>query len=400
VKRPCRNIPAHGFSPDILETNQVPPEIFQESKNMIKDTEQSGFNSPLVRIITLVIIIGIILATAAILLKPTTSATAVMSQTRTITDMMGNTVEVPVTLNRIAITCCGGATHEVMTMGGADTIVAQPAKCIMPQLKVMQPSFSDVTDAGSFDEVNVEQIIALHPDVVIASVTSEKGNTKIRESGIPVVTVMTGRGNMSLMKSEFAMIGQLLGRESNAKSLLSYWDAKLALVNERVSTIPQDQRKKVYYMLGKTTHTNGGGWWGQEYITAAGGINVAEELGTNRDTSVEQVIKWNPDVIILSSNEGTFISIGDVKNNTQLSSIAAIKNNQIYECPIGSFWWDRPSPESPLGILWLAKSLYPDKFSDIDLKTETQNFYKTYYGYSLSDAEYGKFLNPKPASAK
>lgn len=367
---------------------------------MTKDTKESGFNSPIVRIIALVVIIGIILAVAAILLTPKTSGNDVASKTRIITDMAGNTVEVPITINRIAISCCGGATHEVMVMGDADKIVAQPTKCIMPQLKVMQPGFSKVMDVGSFDEVNVEQIIALHPDVVIASVTSEKGNTKIRESGIPVVTVMTGRGNMSLMKSEFALIGQVLGREDKANSLLSYWDAKLGMVQDRVSTIPLDKRKSVYYMLGKTTHTNGGSWWGQEFITSAGGINVAEDLGIIRDTSIEMVVKWNPDVIILSSNEGTFIPVGDVKNNAQLSSIAAVKNNQLYEIPIGSFWWDRPSPESPLGIMWLAKTLYPEKFSDIDIRAEAKEFYQTYYGYSLSDAEYEKFLNPNPSSSK
>lgn len=262
----------------------------------------------------------------------------------------------------------------------------------------MKPGFSTVTDAGSFDDINVEQIIALQPDVVIASVTSEKGNTKLREAGIPVVTVMTGRGNMSQMRSEFAMIGQLLGNGNQATTLNTYWDAKLALVKERIAAIPADQKKRVYYMLGKTTHTNGGSWWGQEYITAAGGINVAEELGTNRDTSLEQLVKWNPDVIIISSNEGTYIPITDVKNNAQLGSISAVKNNQLYECPVGSFWWDRPSPESPLGILWLAKTLYPEKFADIDLKAETQDFYQTYYGYTLSDAEYEKFQNPQPST--
>lgn len=362
------------------------------------EPEEKQKNRRLIKILAGVIIIGAILAVAAVIAMPKAAAGPVAHQTRTITDMMGNTVVVPQEVNRIVVTCCGGATHEVMVMGAGDRIVAQPAKCIMPELKVMKPGFSTVTDAGSFDDINVEQIIALQPDVVIASVTSEKGNTKLREAGIPVVTVMTGRGNMSQMRSEFAMIGQLLGNGNQATTLNTYWDAKLALVKERIAAIPADQKKRVYYMLGKTTHTNGGSWWGQEYITAAGGINVAEELGTNRDTSLEQLVKWNPDVIIISSNEGTYIPITDVKNNAQLGSISAVKNNQLYECPVGSFWWDRPSPESPLGILWLAKTLYPEKFADIDLKAETQDFYQTYYGYTLSDAEYEKFQNPQPST--
>lgn len=356
------------------------------------EQKKNGLNSIPRNLLAGIILIGAVIAIAAVMAMPAPAGPAGTDGTRTITDMAGNAVTIPANISRIAITCCGGATHEVMVLGGSDMIVAQPAKCVMPQLRVMQPRFAAVTDAGSFDDVNVEEILTLHPDLVIASVTSEKGNAKIRESGIPVVTVMTGRGNMSLMRKEFAMMGEALGRESDADALLAYWDTKLSLVQDRVSQIPPNEKKRVYYMLGKATHTNGAGWWGQEYITAAGGINVAEDLGTNRDTSLEQVVKWDPEVIIISSNEGTFIPVGDIRNNPQLGSIAAVKNNQLYSCPIGSFWWDRPSPESPLGILWLAKTLYPEKFRNIDLRAETQEFYRTFYHYALTDTEYATFL--------
>jgi iron complex transport system substrate-binding protein len=356
------------------------------------EQKRNGLNSIALILLAGIIIIGAAIAIASVMAMPTPAGGTGTDGTRTITDMAGNTVTLPANISRIAITCCGGATHEVMVLAGSDIIVAQPAKCVMPQLRIMQPGFAAVTDAGSFDDVNVEEILTLHPDFVIASVTSEKGNAKIRESGIPVVTVMTGRGNMSLMKREFAMMGEALGRESDADALLAYWDTKLSLVQDRVSQIPPNEKKRVYYMLGKTTHTNGAGWWGQEYITAAGGINVAEDLGTNRDTSLEQVVKWDPDVIIISSNEGTFIPVGDIRNNAQLGSIAAVKNNQLYSCPIGSFWWDRPSPESPLGILWLAKTLYPEQFFDIDMRAETQEFYRAFYHYALTDTEYEAFL--------
>ncbi|MCK9581430.1 MAG: ABC transporter substrate-binding protein [Methanoregula sp.] len=366
---------------------------------MEKKAERFGLNNTSGKIIAGIVVIGLIIALATILLIPKTSSAMETGQTRTITDMTGRTIEVPANLSRIVITCCGGATHEVMVMGGSDKIVAQPSKCIMPQLRVIQPRFETVPDAGSFDNVNVEQIVALHPDLVIASITSEKGNTKIRDSGIPVVTVMTGRGNMSVLKQEFAMIGRVLGTEKEASALLSSWDVHLTRIQDRVSTIPADQRKKVYYMNGKLGSTDGSGWWGQEFITAAGGINVAEEMGTVQETTAEQIIAWNPDVIIISRNKGVF-TVNDVKNNPQLSSISAVKNGQVYVCPTGAFWWDRPSPESPLGILWLAKTLYPEKFSDIDLKTETRDFYQTFYGYSLSDPEFDTFLLTDSPSSK
>ncbi|MCR6546551.1 hypothetical protein NVS47_13695 [Dehalobacterium formicoaceticum] len=55
-------------------------------------------------------------------------------------------------------------------------------------------------------------------------------------------------------------------------------------------------------------------------------------------------------------------------------------------------WWDRPSPEAPLGFNWLAQTLYPEEMQSVDLKQETQDFYRTFYDYELSEEEYNKFF--------
>lgn len=108
-------------------------------------------------------------------------------------------------------------------------------------------------------------------------------------------------------------------------------------------------------------------------------------------------MKWDPAVIILSSNEGQFINLDKLKKNPQMGNLKALKNNQTYQCPIGALWWDRPSPESVLGFMWLAKKLYPNTFADINLEQETKDFYQTYYHYSLSSQELQAFFNPRPA---
>ena len=86
--------------------------------------------------------------------------------------------------------------------------------------------------------------------------------------------------------------------------------------------------------------------------------------------------------------------VNDILGDAQLQNIKAIQNKAVYEAPIGAFWWDRPSPESILGFMWLAQTLYPDQFQDLDLKKETVDFYKTFFQYDLSDAEYEAFINP------
>lgn len=92
-------------------------------------------------------------------------------------------------------------------------------------------------------------------------------------------------------------------------------------------------------------------------------------------------MKWRPDVILIN------------RDNCQLENIKKIcKNCSIHQCPIGAFWWDRPSPEAILGIAWLAKVLYPEFMRDINLKKETLSFYNLFYGYRLTDSEYEAFF--------
>ncbi|WP_242966770.1 ABC transporter substrate-binding protein [Desulfosporosinus sp. FKA] len=321
---------------------------------------------------------------------------------KTIVDMSGKSVKIPSKVNRIVVTCYGGASNEVVVLGAADKIVGQPSQENFRQLLKFEPQFKKIPDCGSFDNISVEEIIKLKPDVVVASVTSPKGNKKLEDAGIPVVTVLTGRATIDGLHKEFKMMGEVLDKESDANALLGFWDNGLKLLKDDTAKLPAD-KKKVYYMLGTPLQTDGTAW-GEDLITTVGGVNVSKGLGNANQISVEQLLSWNPDSIIMSSNIGPtknhFIMADDLRNNPQMSNINAVKNNQLYECPIGAFWWDRPSPESILGMMWLAKSLYPDTFANINLEQETKDFFQKFYHYSLTSEEYNSFLNPQTAANK
>lgn len=317
---------------------------------------------------------------------------------RTIVDMTGERVEVPDKVESILITCYGGATHELAVLGAADLIVGQPSMKRFPLLLSLHPRFGDLPDVGTFNNVNVEEALKLKPDLVIASVTSAQGNRKLRNAGLPVVAVLTGKSDIERIQKEFLLIGSLVGQEERARNLVAYWQKTLKLLEKRTATIPQGERKRVYYMLGNYLHTNGSAWWGDYLITTAGGINVASAIGKGRDISAEDLLKWNPDEIIISGNEGHLISIPELKGHSQLGGLSAVRDDNLHFCPVGGFWWDRPSPEAILGFLWLGKTLYPSRFADIDIAGETKTFFKTFYGTVLSDGDVRAFMNPAGAS--
>lgn len=303
-------------------------------------------------------------------------------RTKLVVDMSGRTVEIPAVINRIAITCYGGASQEIAALGGSDRIVAQPSGSKFPQLSRMYPRLGSVPDAGSFNNVNVEYIISLKPDVVVASVYARQGNRKIESAGIPVVVVTTGLADISRLLTEFTMMGKILGEEQRAGELVRYWNKYLSLVQKRVMAVPESKRKKVLYLssTGSFMRTEGRAWWGHYFITASGGINVSRDVSYAGEITMEQILNWDPDAIIVNRDRH---HPGNMKE--------VLRKYSVHRCPTGAFWWDRPSPEAILGVMWLAKSLYPQVMADIDLKKETRSFYRQFYGYTLTDGEYAAF---------
>ena len=101
---------------------------------------------------------------------------------------------------------------------------------------------------------------------------------------------------------------------------------------------------------------------------------------------MEQIIGWDPDVIVTQKAGRT----ASIINDERIQDLDVIKNNEVYSFPIGGFWWDRPSPEAPLDLCGWQNTI-PEYTKGIDLKKETKEFYSTFYDYQLSDEEYESF---------
>ncbi len=316
---------------------------------------------------------------------------------RTITDMDGRTVTIPSEVRTVVITCCGGAAQELAALGVSDRVIAQPQKCTSERLFVIAPGYRTTPDVGSFDEVNVEEILKLKPDIVIGSVYAESGNARIESAGVPVVRVLTGRAGVEELRQEFLMLGTVFGREDRAERLVAYWDEVLAWIESKIADIPENDRRRVYYMNGAPLTTDGRGAWGNDMIRSAGGINVAEGIDqrSGSQISAEELVRWDPEVIYVQSDMKDYSNpAGASIANPQFEPIRAVQDGAVYPCPVGTFWWDRPAPESPLGILWLAEKLYPDRFADVDLAGETKMFFREFYDYDLTDEEVEAILHP------
>lgn len=320
----------------------------------------------------------------------------------TVTDSAGKKVEVPTRIERIAD--AWGAHNAVLSMlGFGDKIVATTLNPkLKPWLYKVTPGLDKAVTAFSVDasNINMEEIAKVKPDIAFMP-SGNKSMDKFTEAGIPVVQV-SFKNFDSLIKC-VQLTGDILGDSGKEKANLyiSYLSKKLAMVKGITKEIPEKDKPKVLHLAdlsplkvdGKDTIIN-------SWIEAAGGINAAKDIGGNiQEVSVEQILKWNPDIIIVSStvgNKDRKKSIDEILKSDTWGQLEAVKKHKVYINPDGAFSWDRYSAEEALQVQWAAKLIWPDKFKDISVENETKYFYKTFFNYDLSEKEVNRIINGQP----
>ncbi|MBF8984222.1 ABC transporter substrate-binding protein [Lutibacter sp. B2] len=336
------------------------------------------------KIIRLLLVVAVIFAFTGCSSDISTSAD---KQTREVVDLKGRKVTIPKEVDKV-ISSYMPATNLVFTVGGQDKLVAVSTKDKKNKFfKSLCPNMDQVVDIGGKNPgLNMETVAASNPDVVIMFPDKESENTckQLEEQGIPAVVI--DPENIEDMKKSTLLVGEVLGKEKQAAEVIKYYDDTIHMIENRLKKIPVQDRKKVYMAGGHgLLSTCSKDMYQHFIIEKAGGIDVAGELsGGWNSISTEQLINWNPDIMVSVRycNEG---EPDLIKANNQLESINAVKNDEVYKFPSNLGPWDVPEPKSVLGILWLSKTMYPELFSDIDLKKEFDHFHSKFYGKSFTE---------------
>lgn len=279
------------------------------------------------------------------------------------------------------------ATDIVLALGGKDKLVGvnDGAKKDPLLVKLDGNLSSKLGEVGSKKSgLNIEQIVALKPDVVILYPTKKSDDTvkKLTDLNIKVVSINPER--IDSLQSDIIKVGNAIGESEKSEKMVAYYKEKIAYVTKKLIPI---KSKKTVYLAGAhgILSTCSGDFLQHEIIEVAGGTDVASNLkGGWNDVSVEQVIAWNPDVIasVMYCPEG---SPTKIIGNEYLQTVTAIKNKKVYQIPSNIAPWDMPQPSSILSILWMSKTLYPEEFNDLDIHQVTNEFYKNFYGKSFDE---------------
>jgi len=285
------------------------------------------------------------------------------------------------------------ATRVLFALGVGDKVVGLDSSSrTCPILTRAFPQIVNITDVGSVGGTfDVEKIAALKPDAIFMRTDdrdlAESIQTKLN---VPVICVrFNPPGKRDWSYDIISIIGTAVGGKERADQLRAYLEGKFSKITKITSAIPDAEKPKVYqafaYDLLKTLT------WSSEIIYG-GGVNVAynpQQQAPWSSVSLELIIAWNPDIIILHGF-GKW-KPEDLYNDPNWQPIKAVKEHRVYKLTMGWTGWDPAG--TVIQTMQCAKLFHPDKFKDLNVEAEANEVFMFVYGvdglYSRLKQDYG-----------
>ncbi|MCR5264329.1 MAG: ABC transporter substrate-binding protein [Clostridiales bacterium] len=332
----------------------------------------------------------------------------------TVTDHAGNAVEVPNTIDRIvvldiypvpaALSVFFGSASKIVGMAQPSMTAAQNSLLgqLYPEILNAQTGFID----GS--EVNIEELLKLDPDVVFYSAGQTAQAELLAGAGIPALGISVNKWDydcIETLKHWVELFEQVFPGTDKTKKVEEYSKKMYDLVQGRVSGLSDAERAKVFFLFGYTDSnitTSGAHFFGQWWCDAIGAVNVASELEKDNANPVnmEQIYQWDPEQILITNFNAA--KPDDLYNNAvgswDWSGVKAVQDKKVYKLPLGIYRAYTPGIDTPMTLLWMAQTVYPDLFSDIDIVAETQKYYKEVFGIELSADQASSIFAPASAA--
>lgn len=312
------------------------------------------------------------------------SPSGTQAQTRIVNDKDGNPVEIPMDVERVAPQI-GAMAQMTAMLGYSDRIVCAAVQNLNDYFKQIFPQYV-AANPEDLSTANVEDIIKSKAQVVYGPVRDEATIAQLNAAGIAVVPLNTF-STVQEMKDNINKIAEILGGDApqKAQRFCEYYQGNINKVTEATKGIQEADRVKIMSLnnnagaLGTVNKTD----ICSVYMQAAGGINVAADAEAPNSISVENVVEWNPDVIITM----TASSQKAIMEEKALQGVNAVKNGKVFIVPYGTYMWSVRSGEGAMMPLWLATIMYPDTFQDIDMQQVVKDFFREFYAYDIPEAE-------------
>jgi iron complex transport system substrate-binding protein len=273
------------------------------------------------------------------------------------------------------------------------------------------PEIGDIPSVGWRWTPDIEEILNLHPDaVIIGAYTFGASEFKMKPIAEALesagITVLAFNCNIpDTHQEEMKNIGYIFGKQDEAKEYLDWYGGIISTTKEKVDTISEEDKPKVYFEAGRPYRIYGE----RAHIAFAGGKDIfADQPGSSMSIDPETVIARNPDILVaLTSRGGGYDMVdttelkalrNEIMNRPELQEVKAVKEGKVYIIAVQIY---TAFPASGCRyfaqIAYMAKWFHPDLFEDLDPKAIHQEYLTRFQGLDIDLDKKGVFVYPEPS---
>lgn len=270
--------------------------------------------------------------------------------TRTLTDDAGRRVSLPSKIDRV-ISLAPNLTEIVFAVGGGDRLVGRTSYCDFPA------EAKSIAEVGDTRTPSLERIIALKPQVVLISTSSQLEIFTQQLQAQNIAVFVTDPKDLEGVFRSIQQVGEILGEKDQSELLVQKLRERAQVVEEKVKQKPP---VRVFYQVsGEPLYTAGRDAFVTDLIRRAGAISVTADVpGAWPKFSSESALATRPEAIILST--GGSMGAANSEVTEALRQSPAALQGRVYK--INDDHLTRPGPRSIDGIEEMARALHPDAF--------------------------------------
>lgn len=274
---------------------------------------------------------------------------AARTDLREVTDDLGRRIVVPAKIERV-VSLAPNVTENVFAVGAGSKLVGVTTYCDYPA------EAQKIAKIGDTIAPNLETIIALKPQLIIASTDSQLEAFIRRADAQNIAVFVTDAKSLDAVFKDLRALGDLLGTKEQAEKLVADLQKRQTAIEEKVKG---QTPVKTFFQVSPEPFTIGRASFITDLIERAGGVSVTADAPESYfKISKETAVALQPEAIILSVNEAM-----GANNNEPFEafrSAPAIKNNRVYR--LNGDLLVRPGARLVDGLEALAKALHPNVF--------------------------------------
>ncbi|SHE97044.1 iron ABC transporter substrate-binding protein [Caloramator proteoclasticus] len=323
---------------------------------------------------------------------------------KVITDLLGREVKIKENVERV-VAIGPGALRLYIYVGGKDKIVgieefekknAKGRPYIIANKELID--LPVVGLGGPNNPPDPEKIVAVKPDVIFTTYAKDKAEADNlqNKTGIPVIAISYGKTSLfdNAVNESLRLIGKVINKEERANQVVDFIENAKKDLEKRTADIKDENRPTVYIgALGmKGMHGIESTQGKYSLFTALNIKNLADETGKTGSVMIdkEKLVEWNPNIIFIDLGGLEIVKQDYSKNTKFYDSLTAFKEGNVYSQLPYNFY-STNIDTALVNAYFIGKTVYPERFNDINIKEKAEDIYKFFVGKELFDKMQGDF---------